>query len=201
MPVAQSLAGVMADPRPESLWRLRADVLDAGAPPGHPALEVIDAFHQYLNHLGAGGKARDLSHLASKLDVLAVGTVALENVLGHAGSEDLLRRVALAAVSEGLMVLASRQYVRAAEVEMAAVHQDLAWYLYEAYWRLSEERRPDLDPETRRQGVEHTVAPLRLPEIESTSRVVLIALLLELLLLVRLEPWLKPPPGDGDPVG
>ena len=54
------------------------------------------------------------------------------------------------ALTEGLMVLATRQHVRAWEGELESVHRKAAWQLYEELWRWSSGRNSDLSPGERR---------------------------------------------------
>ena len=71
-----------------------------------------------LDQLATGTSSRDYSDLASKLDVGALGGVVLEHVLESEKAEDLALRLFTGLLSEGLMVLATRQHVKAWEGEL-----------------------------------------------------------------------------------
>ena len=116
-----SLTGVLSLPTPEALWRLRADLLEGGFSPDAPMLEIIGEFRAFLDHFATSTSSRDLNHLASKLDIGAIGGVVLEQLFESPDSKELAMRVLTGGISEGLMVLASRQYVRVAEGELAAL--------------------------------------------------------------------------------
>ena len=149
-----SLMGVLARPSPDSLWQLRADLLESGMDDDSQPLAVLDAFYHFLNELVASSTAREYSHFASILDMVAVAGVAIQNLMDEEDSEEWWRRFVVGAISEGMMVLAARQYVRAWEQEMRANYNAAAWYLAREYWSLSANLQPELSPGRRRQLVD-----------------------------------------------
>ena len=46
-----SLTGVLAQPSPDSLWQLRADLLESGMDHDSRPLAILDAFYHFLNEL------------------------------------------------------------------------------------------------------------------------------------------------------
>ena len=125
-------------------------------------------------------------HLASKLDIGAIGGVVMEQLFESPNAKDLAMRVLTGGISEGLMVLASRQYVRAQEGDLAALFRDTAWTLYDRLWQWTEGANPDLGTTERRQLLDRVTAPLRDTQAPSTIKAVLAGRLFQVLLLGHL---------------
>ena len=178
-----SLTGVLSLPTPEALWRLRADLLEGGFSPDAPMLEIIGEFRAFLDHFATSTSSRDLNHLASKLDIGAIGGVVLEQLFESPDSKELAMRVLTGGISEGLMVLASRQYVRVAEGELAALFRDTAWNLYLHLWRWTAEANPDLDVAERRQLLDRITEPLLNAQTPDAIKATLTGRLFQVLLL------------------
>lgn len=186
MIMAPSLTEVLTRPSPDALWQLRADLLESGMDHLAPPLAIVDAFYHFLNQLVASSSAREYSHLASILDMAAVAGVAIQNLMDEDDSEDWWRRFVVGAVSEGMMVLAARQYVKAWEEEMRSDFNAAAWYLAQEYWRLSADLQPELAPGKRRQLVEELFAPITAGDMDGTAKAGLIVRLFQVLLVARL---------------
>ena len=182
-----SLSEVFSKPTPRALWQLRGELLEGGYTEQSPVMPVINHFHHFLNELVAGSTARQYSHFASLLDMAAVAGVVLESFIGENDNEEFWKRLMLGAVSEAMMVLAARQYVKAWEEEMKANYNEAAWYLSQEYWKLSAELRPDLDSVVRQKLIEDLVTPLQDEEIEGIVKAGLIVRLFQFLLLARLR--------------
>ena len=148
---------------------------------------VLDHFYHFLNELVATSTAREYSHFASLLDMAAVGGIVLESFIGEKNSEDFWKRLLLGAVSEGMMVLAARQYVKAWEQEMKANYNSAAWYLSQEYWKLSAELRPDLTSEVRQGLTKDLIAPIQADNVEGIVKAGVIVRLFQLLLFARLR--------------
>ena len=182
-----SLTGVLTQPSPDSLWQLRADLLESGMDHDSRPLAILDAFYHFLNELVASSTAREYSHFASILDMVAVAGVAIQNLLDEEDSEEWWRRFVVGAVSEGMMVLAARQYVRAWEEEMRANYNAAAWYLAQEYWSLSSDLQPELSPGKRRDLVEQLFAPVTADHVDGTVKAGLLVRLFQVLLVARLQ--------------
>lgn len=183
-----AVGSILTQPTPETLITLQGTLL---AMEGHDdlvqqALEVAGHFYSYLRDLQSKVAARDYSELASRLDIGAVGAVALENLASGQG-EELWKRLLLGGVGESLMVAASRQYIRAWGVEAGLVHSEAAWYLGEALWRASRRMQPDLPVEERRQAIDTLLAPARDPDIPASAKALLIGRIFQVLLLSHLD--------------
>jgi hypothetical protein len=178
---------VLARPTPEALVALQGTLLSLGqegAAVEH-ALEVAGQFYEYLTELQGKISARQYSEFASMLDIGAVGVVALENLL-FTGKEDFLMRLAVGGLAEGLMVGASRQYVKGWAVESGVVHAHAVWYLTGALWRISSEMQPDLDAELRWRGIQSLLAPASDPDVPSAEKALLLGRVYQILLLTYL---------------
>jgi len=186
MPLQDSLALMLAAPSAETLWRLRGDLLAAANPPDSRLLPLLAAFHDYLDRLATGMSSRDYSHLASKLDISAISGVILERLGEAADSSALALELLSGAVSEGLMVAATRQHVRAWEGELAAVHRSAAWVLYDELWRWTTDRRPEIDPSERRELLDSLLAPVLAPDTAGLVKAVVICRLFQLLVATEI---------------
>jgi len=113
------LRRVLTKPTPGDLLSLQTIVLSceekAASPLKHEqaetALALLGDFYAYLVGLESKLEAHAFAELASKMDMGAVGGVVVENMLS--AGEKLLERILVGGFSEALMVLASRQYVKA----------------------------------------------------------------------------------------
>lgn len=182
------LERLLTEPTPADLVGLQTRLLAAESDPSRAAaarraLAVAGEFHTYLTELEAKSSARQYSELASLLDIGAVGGVALEN-LTEAG-ESLLQRMLLGGLSESLMVLASRQYVKAWGREMRPVYLRAAWFLRGELWRLSVAGRPDMAVEERAALVDGLLAPA-LDDAADQVCVALLGRLFQVLLVIHL---------------
>ncbi|NIV39724.1 MAG: hypothetical protein GWN58_63060, partial [Anaerolineae bacterium] len=136
----EALKPILTLPTPEALIGLQGALLalDEKSEAKEQALEVTNRCFAYLSDLKSKITSRNYSEMASKLDIGAVGAVALESIL-TTDAEDRWKGLTLGGIAEVLMVAASRQYVKGWEVETALVHSQAAWYLSEALWRASSE--------------------------------------------------------------
>ena len=83
MTLADAAQRVLTRPDAAVLWELRTALLEAGVSRESRVWSVVEEFHRYLDHLATRTSSRDYSHLASKLDITAVGgsgTLVLDDV-------------------------------------------------------------------------------------------------------------------------
>ncbi len=185
-----ALRAVLTGPTPEALVALQGALLLSGRQGEgvDHALEIAGHFHGYLCELQSKITARDYSELASRLDIGAVGTVALENIVATE-KEQFWQRLLLGGLGETLMVAASRQYIKAWEAETGVVHSRAAWYLAGALWRTSAEMQPDLPAERRWKAIESLLAPAYDRDVPASQKAVLLGHLFQMLLLTHLA-WI-----------
>ena len=183
----EAIQPILSIPTPEGLIALQGALLAHGkeSEAVERALEVAGRFHHYLSDLQSKLTSRNFSELASRLDIGAVGAVALENLIASE-PEEFWKRLALGGVAEGLMVAASRQYVKGWEVETGLVHSQAAWYLAEALWHVSREMQPELQPEQRWQMIQELLAPASDPEVPASEKALLLGRIFQILLIAYL---------------
>ena len=183
----QAIQPILTLPTPQALITLQGALLalDGESEAQEQALEVTSRFFTYLSDLKSKITSRNYSEMASKLDIGAVGAVALENIW-TSRSDDLWKGLTLGSIAEGLMVAASRQYIKGWEVETALVHSQAAWYLAEALWRASSEMQPELQPEQRWEAIQNLLAPAHEPDVPAPEKALLLGRIFQLLLITYL---------------
>jgi len=183
MPVPLALLEALQSPSPDALWRLRGDLLARGVDPDHRAVAILGGFRTFLDALATSIASRDLSELASRMDIASLGGVVGGDLPDAAEGGELARRLLTAVLAEGLAVLATRQHVKAWRGELEAVFRDAAWLLYGELWRWAERRRPELDPGERRRLLDGLFAAVRGAAIGDPERAVVFGRLFQLLLV------------------
>ena len=181
----------LREPTPIALVALQGALLASehqGEARDH-ALEIAGQFYAYLSELESKISAKAYSELASRLDIGAVGVVALENIITGEG-ERFWQGFLMGGLAEILMVAASRQYVKGWEVETGLVHTLTAWTLTEALWRTSAELQPEISPERRWQAIGELLAPAYDAEIPAQDKAVLLGRVFQILLLKQVAPLL-----------
>lgn len=178
---------ILTLPTPEALIALQGALLAShgNSEAREQALEITSHFYAYLSDLKSKITSRNYSEMASALDIGAVGAVALENLL-TSNSEEFWKGLVLGGIAEGLMVAASRQYIKGWEVETALVHSQAGWYLTEALWRASSEMQPDLQPGQRWDAIQTLLAPTHDPDVPAPEKAVLLGRIFQLLLITYL---------------
>ena len=196
MGLEATLTQVLAWPMPNALWNLRIDLLPlADRLPADRqgeatwTLEIARQFYSYLTELRSKMTAREYSRFASRLDMGSVGALAVQDLVTE--REHLLESLFLGGLSEGLMVLATLQYIKAWEAETALVHNQAIWWLFEGLWRLSREFRPEMPAAERQRLIDALLAPVRSEETAPAVKVALLVRLFQALLIGSLA-WVVP---------
>ena len=196
MGLEATLTQVLAWPMPNALWNLRIDLLAlADRLPADRqgeatwTLEIARQFYGYLTELRSKMTAREYSRFASRLDMGSVGALAVQDLVTE--REHLLESLFLGGLSEGLMVLATLQYIKAWEAETALVHNQAIWWLFEGLWRLSREFRPEMPAAERQRLIDALLAPVRSEETAPAVKVALLVRLFQALLIGSLA-WVVP---------
>jgi len=182
----EALQVVLQRPTSATLLELQGALLASGAggPAAERTLEITGQFHAYLCELESKIAARDYSELASRLDIGAVGMVAVENLVANK-DEKLWQRLLAGGLGEGLMVAASRQYVKAWQVEAGLVHRNAAWFLARALWEVSHEMQPEMPDGQRWQMVQSLLAPAHDAGVPEQSKALLVGRVFQLLLFIH----------------
>ena len=189
MDLSELTKRVMANPAPTDLLALQSALLavEETSPSeeirdlSSSTLEVLGDFYCYLVELAAKLDAHEYAELASKLDIAGVGGVVLDNVLD--AGDKLMQHVLIGGLSESLMVLASRQYVKAFNRERDAMHEMTAWKMRAHWWRFSTKQRPDLAASQRGALITSLLQPVFNPEVAGEIKPVLLGRLFQVLLL------------------
>jgi hypothetical protein len=183
---------ILTAPTPAALWELYGRLLAVGADPS--LIDLVGVFYHYLHDLKSKADARQYSELASLLDIGAVGGVAVQNLIGgHGagdGADDLMKRFLMGTVSESLMVLASRQYVRGWQSELHSVHSQATWFLARELWQISADMQPGLPAGERWAHIDRLLAPARDPDTRNEVKAVFLGWLFQIVLLRKLAPLL-----------
>ncbi|MEE4272137.1 MAG: hypothetical protein V2I67_10710 [Thermoanaerobaculales bacterium] len=180
---SQAFTKVLTEPDPDSLWELRGDLLEGGVAQDSPLMTLVREFGLFLDRFATATSSRDLNQLASKLDMSAIGGVVLENLFEGRKAKALALRLLTGGISEGLMVLASRQYVRAQEGELSALFRETAWILDRELWRWSLEVNPGLGGGERRKLIDGLLAPLFDGSPNNPVKAVIVGRIFQVLLL------------------
>jgi len=104
MTVPLALVAALQAPSPALLWGLRGDLLAQGIDPDHRAMAILSAFYTFLDRLETASASRDLSELASRMDIAALGGVVGNDLREAEEPAELARRALTAVLSEGLAV-------------------------------------------------------------------------------------------------
>lgn len=188
MNIQESLTAVLTQPSTETLWRLRGDLHQAGLPADSSVWRVLDKFYAFINQLSATMSAHEFSKVATMLDIGAVGGVAIQNLLeSDLEPAELWRRLLAGGISESLMVLASRQYVKGAKAGMMGVCRATAWALYDEFWQLSTQLQPELDPAARRQLIDNLLSAIHDDAVPEVVKIGLNGRLFQILLVQHLS--------------
>jgi len=156
------------------------------------SLRLAGEFHAYLSELQSKLSAKEFNELASRLDIGAVGVVAMQTIV-TGGGEKFWERLLLGALGETLMVAASRQYIRAWDVETSLVHSRAAWVLTEALWQTSAEMQPNLAPDRRLQVIHQLLAPAYSSDVPAPDKAALLGRIFQILLLAHVARLLPIP--------
>jgi hypothetical protein len=194
MQLEDALQPILHRPTPAALVALQGALLASTprAEGNRRALEIAGQFHAYLCELESKITAQEYSELASRLDMGAVGLVALENLVGERG-ENFMLDLLLGGLGEILMVAASRQYVKAWRVETGAVYQKAVWVLSEALWNVSSDLQPNLPAEERWSAIQSLLAPALQAQVPAPQKALLVGRIFQLLLAIQLLPPLPAP--------
>jgi hypothetical protein len=175
-------------PSAADLWALRGTLLACSEddPQARPISEVAREFYLYLSELQSKMTARQYNELASRLDIGAVGMLALQDILLE--RENLWQNLLLGGAGESLMAWASRQYIKAWEQELESTHRHAAWVLYGVLWRLSRQYQPAMASDARQALIEATLAPALDGDTPMETKILLLLRLFQTVLLILTAP-------------
>lgn len=196
LPVLQR---ILKKPLAEDLVSLQSILLawEAAAPEPErrerigTTLALLGDFYVFLTGLESKLEAHTYAEIASRMDMAAVGGVVAENVLGS--GEKLLERILIGGLSELLMVLASRQYIKAFDRELGAFYRQVAWQLRAHMWRFSARNRPGLSPAQRTALIDALFTSLLDSKTPGEAKSIVLGCLFQVSLLGAIAPILPLP--------
>ena len=183
MPLAEALSKTLSYPTSESLWQLRAELLQAGVPSGSRLWAILGEYQRFLEQVRSSTESRHYSELASKLDIGSISGVVVERFLEPQGARELALSVISGILSEGLMAIATRQHVKAWEAGLASVCAGSAWFLYEEMWHWAQQKKPELNAGERRHLLDLLFAPICSATPGNVSKFHLIGSLFQVLMI------------------
>lgn len=187
MTLEMLLQNWLSRPSPEVLRQMQPHLLAREGPQAEGARAAAQLCYNYWNRVVSKLSAGQASTLAAALESGSVGGVALQEVL-HIWRDDpaaLPRSLLMTGLTGALEVLAAAQQIRAWQAEFSADHHDMAWALYEHYWRLSREAQPDLAFEERCRLMEALIGPVTDSALAMPDRVAIALRLLQVLVVLR----------------
>jgi len=188
MSLQVTLTQILTQPTTEALWRFRGQLLtlaehlpEPGRQEASWTFEIVAQFYHYLAEVQSKLTAREYSRLASRLDMGSVGLLAVQDLVAE--RDHLMESLFLGGLSEGLMVLATLQYVKAWGAELLLAHSRAVWWLYEGLWRLSATYRPDMPAAARQQLIHNLLALARAEDTKPLLKMALLVRLFQVLLI------------------
>ena len=179
---------IARQPTADDLWMLRGALLAVveEQPGAQLVHEIAREFFLYVSELQGKVTARAYNVLASRLDIGAVGMLALQGILQE--QESLMKNLLLGGIGEGFMVVASRQYIKAWEQELRSLHRQVAWTLYGVLWSMSTQYQHNMTANERRALIETTLAPALDDDTPFETKTLLVLRLFQSVLLLAAAP-------------
>ena len=150
------------------------------------ALEALSRFYTFGVEIGGFERSAKTASQASLFDLASVGVLGIENIL-TAENRSLMRYL-MSGLSEGLMFLASRQYVAGSEAILLGTYKSNALSVRDALWTLAQDFRSTEDLASiraARAAIDDLFAKLDAPEVPLHAKVSLLHQLYALVAVVR----------------
>jgi len=150
------------------------------------ALDALSHFYSFGVEIGGFQRASKTANQASMFDLASVGVLGIENIL-TAENRSLMRYL-MSGLSEGLMFLASRQYVAGSEAVLEGTYKSNALVVRDALWALAKDFRATEDLEDireAREAIDALFAKLDDPAVDLHMKVSLLHQLYGLVSIVR----------------
>ncbi len=152
----------------------------------HKALDAISAFYSFGVEIGGFQRSRDTANRASLFDLASVGVLGIENIL-TAENKSLMRYL-MSGLSEGLMFLASRQYVAGSQSVLEGMYKSNALEVRDALWSLAQDFRSTEDLASIREArdaIDELFGKLEAPDVELRTKVSLLHQLYGVVAIIR----------------
>lgn len=195
--VREALRAYLSSMDAASLLRLRGEVQvavrwleargdDSRAGVARAAEDALTGYHAFASEVQGFSGSRRYAETASLFDLGAVGVLALENVL--TADKITPMRLLMSGLSEGLMFLASRQYVAGSQEVLLATYRTHAVAVQDALWSLAADFRGTDDLRSIREvreAIDGLFRRLDDPGVPVAAKVSVLHLLYALAALVR----------------
>ncbi len=150
------------------------------------ALDAISHFYAFGVEIGGFQRSSKSASQASMFDLASVGVLGIENIL-TAENRNLMRYL-MSGLSEGLMYLASRQYVAGSEAVLEGTYKSNSLQVRDGLWALARDFRATEDLgaiREARDAIDGLFAKLNDPSVPLHARVSLLHQLYGLIAIVR----------------
>ncbi len=150
------------------------------------ALDAISRFYAFGVEIGGFQRSSRTANQASMFDLASVGVLGIENIL-TAENRSLMRYL-MSGLSEGLMFLASRQYVAGSEAVLEGTYKSNSLTVRDGLWALARDFRSTEDLAAIREArdaIDALFAKLNEPGVPLHARVALLHQLYALIAIVR----------------
>ncbi len=150
------------------------------------ALDAVSHFYSFGVEVGGFQRSSKTANQASLFDLASVGVLGIENIL-TAENRSLMRYL-MSGLSEGLMFLASRQYVAGSEAVLEGTYKANSLTVRDGLWALAKDFRSTEDLAAIREArdaIDALFAKLNEPEVPLHARVSLLHQLYGLIAIVR----------------
>ena len=150
------------------------------------ALDAISHFYAFGVEIGGFQRSTKSANQASMFDLASVGVLGIENIL-TAENRSLMRYL-MSGLSEGLMFLASRQYVAGSEAILEGTYKSHSLQVRDGLWALAKDFRSTEDLAAIREArdaIDTLFAKLGEPGVSLHARVALLHQLYGLIAIVR----------------
>jgi len=180
-----------------SRWlKAREDL--ARAKSAEAALDAVSRLYQFTVEVRGFTSSRQNAESASMFDLGSIGVLAVENIL--TAEKVTAARLLMSGLSEALMFLASRQYVKGSSAVLEATYRAHSVAVQDALWSLAADFRDTKDLEGIREArgaIDALFASLDAPGVAVGQRVVVLYQLYALNALVRCALFLSALEGLG----
>ncbi len=150
------------------------------------ALDALSHFYAFGVEVGGFQRSSKTANQASLFDLASVGVLGIENIL--TAEHKSLMRYLMSGLSEGLMFLASRQYVAGSEAVLEGTYKANALLVRDGLWALARDFRATEDLAAIREArdaVDALFAKLDDPAVPLHARVSVLHQLYGLIAIVR----------------
>ncbi len=150
------------------------------------ALDALSRFYAFGVEIGGFQRSSKTANQASMFDLASIGVLGMENIL-TAENRSLMRYL-MSGLSEGLMFLASRQYVAGSEAILEGTYKSNSLAVRDGLWALAKDFRSTEDLAAIREArdaIDVLFAQMNEPGVPLQARVSLLHQLYGLIALVR----------------